>query len=470
MTAKKHNTVDHVIRSHLCTGCGACAGICRYNAITIQEDRRGILTPAVNSKLCIGCGFCLRVCPGLEFDFPAMSKQLFGGYPAHPEIGNFLSIHSGYAIKNEIRKQCQSGGIVSAVLIHALENRIIDGAVVSRWNREDPLNTEVFIARNKDEILSASGSKYSPVPTAQIIGTLKNMPGRFAFVGVSCQVHAIRNAQQLIPELTQKIAFIIGLFCQGTMSRKYLHYAIARAGVCAQYLERFDYRSKEWRGWPGDIRIVSKSGGIVNMPSSDRMCAKPYFAPWRCNLCIDKLNEFADFSVGDCRNPLQYGSKSLKEVNFKGHAGISDIIVRTKAGEGVIKMCLDAGVIELKDSSCQDLLVSAQPSRKKLEFTYFAVLARILHIGVPSFNIRYIPKNEILNKKLSQYSSIAVVILLHYWCIEIISGARVYVLAIKSIPIKILAWLNRVREKGLASNNCGPEELIAFRDDEDGIC
>ncbi|OHB58038.1 MAG: hypothetical protein A2Y07_00710 [Planctomycetes bacterium GWF2_50_10] len=470
MTAKTHNTIDHVVRSLLCTGCGACAGICRYNAITIRENCRGLLTPVINSKLCIGCGFCFRVCPGQGFDFPAVTKQLFGGYPAHPEIGNFLSIHSGYAVKNEIRKQCQSGGIVSAVLIHALENRIIDGAVVSRWNREDPLNTEVFIARNKDEILSASGSKYSPVPTAQIIGTLKNTPGRFAFVGVSCQVHAIRNAHQMMPELSQKIVFIIGLFCQGTMSHKYLHYALAKAGICAQDVQRFAYRAKEWRGWPGDIRIVGKSGNIEHMPSSDRMCAKPYFTPWRCNLCIDKLNEFADFSVGDCRNPLQYGSKSLKEVNFKGHPGISDIIVRTKAGEGVIKMCLDAGVIELKDSSWQDLLVSAQPSRKKLEFTYFAALARILHIGVPSFNIRYIPKNKILNKKLTRYSSITIVILFHYWLIEIISGTTMYVFAIKSIPIKILAWLNRVREKGLASKNCGPEELIVCRDDEDDIC
>jgi MinD superfamily P-loop ATPase len=44
-----------VINPELCTGCGECAAVCRFDALT------GI--PAVDSMACEGCGVCALVCP-----------------------------------------------------------------------------------------------------------------------------------------------------------------------------------------------------------------------------------------------------------------------------------------------------------------------------------------------------------------------------------------------------------------------
>jgi len=41
-----------------CTNCGACADVCRFNAITEQDGKYSI-----NIIDCEGCGYCARVCP-----------------------------------------------------------------------------------------------------------------------------------------------------------------------------------------------------------------------------------------------------------------------------------------------------------------------------------------------------------------------------------------------------------------------
>lgn len=46
------------VNEALCTGCGACAKACQYNAITILLDK-----PLVFEELCHSCGACVYVCP-----------------------------------------------------------------------------------------------------------------------------------------------------------------------------------------------------------------------------------------------------------------------------------------------------------------------------------------------------------------------------------------------------------------------
>ncbi len=45
-----------------------------------------------------------------------------------------------------------------------LESGMIDGALVVRMKENEPLEPEVFIAKSKQDILSAAQSKYCPVP------------------------------------------------------------------------------------------------------------------------------------------------------------------------------------------------------------------------------------------------------------------------------------------------------------------
>jgi ferredoxin len=59
-----------------CTGCGACAQICPFGAITLADGR-----PGIDSASCLGCGVCVSHCPR-----DALMLRLDAGKPAPLEI------------------------------------------------------------------------------------------------------------------------------------------------------------------------------------------------------------------------------------------------------------------------------------------------------------------------------------------------------------------------------------------------
>lgn len=59
-----------VIRPQDCTGCGACADLCRFDAIGGETRGDGAPVFRVDPVGCEGCGVCVRFCPVQAIDFP----------------------------------------------------------------------------------------------------------------------------------------------------------------------------------------------------------------------------------------------------------------------------------------------------------------------------------------------------------------------------------------------------------------
>ena len=66
------NSMKAVYITENCVGCGKCAFVCPYDAITLQPGG----TPVVDQALCVGCGACASACPhqaiqleGYEYDY-----------------------------------------------------------------------------------------------------------------------------------------------------------------------------------------------------------------------------------------------------------------------------------------------------------------------------------------------------------------------------------------------------------------
>lgn len=289
-------------------------------------------------------------------------------------IGKFKDTYVGYSKDKNIRAAGQSGGLVSALLIYALEKKMIDGAIVTRWSKKDPLLPETFIARSKEEILQAAKSKYCPVKMSEIFRKLKHIKGNFAFVGVPCQLKALKKLEKK-GRIQAKISFYFGLFCDRTLTFKFQDYILSVIHMDKKDVKEFTYRSKEWRGWPGDIQVKLKDGTVKNIPKEYRMKVKPLFTIKRCWNCSNKTNKLSDISFGDAWLP-EFRRDKL---------GTSLIVSRTKSGEMLLEKAKHDDVIELDkiDSS------KIKQELKKRSFIKY-VLAKIKSVY---FKLEYIKRN-----------------------------------------------------------------------------
>ncbi|MCK4454585.1 4Fe-4S binding protein, partial [Candidatus Parcubacteria bacterium] len=139
-----------VVKHDLCTGCGTCVSLCPNEAIELVIDKKkGIHIPEIDENRCNNCGICYKICPGHEVDFKTLNLEIFGKEPEDVLIGNYLNCYVGHATNYDIRYNSASGGLITQLLIFALEEGIIDGALVTRMKRDSPLEPEPFIARTK---------------------------------------------------------------------------------------------------------------------------------------------------------------------------------------------------------------------------------------------------------------------------------------------------------------------------------
>lgn len=353
---KKGKTIQRTVRTGLCTGCGSCAGTCPQSAIEMAiDEERGTYVPKVNLNKCNQCGICYRLCPGYSVDFRQLNMEMFGKAPEDALIGNYLNCYVGHSKDYGIRYNSSSGGLVTQLLIFALEKGIIDGALVTRMSDKDPLRPEPFIAKTREEIISASKSKYCPVPANVALKEILNSGGRFAVVGLPCHIHGLRKAMSMNRKLRESIHLTFGLMCSGNRSFLATEYVLQRLGTTKANVVKLDYRGD---GYLGSMRVKLKNGREKSVPyiEYDRWLRSFFYLP-RCTLCIDHTCEMADISFGDNCLP-EFQEESV---------GSSIIICRTKPAEELVAAALSSGSIELSDVECSRVVQSKREAllRKK---------------------------------------------------------------------------------------------------------
>ena len=112
-------------------------------------------------------------------------------------LGNYENLYVGHATDATVRSRGASGGIISAVLHHLLDEGKIDGALVLGMDEESPWQARVQIARSSAQIRAAAQSKYSLSPVNVALRELEHEDGDFAYVGLPCQVHSLRKLQAI---------------------------------------------------------------------------------------------------------------------------------------------------------------------------------------------------------------------------------------------------------------------------------
>lgn len=340
--------VAAVVCKGLCHGCGTCYAACPTAAISIKRnDSLGVYQPVVDKDTCNGCGLCVEVCPGHAVDFVELYEQVFEKQPEDVWLGVHLNRYLSRATDEEVRYNSSSGGLATALLIFALEEGIIDKAIVTKMSKDRPLEPEVIAAETREDIISAMGSKYCPVPVNIGLKSVLEENCKFAIVGLPCHLHGLRKFEAKNSKLRERVVLRIGLMCSNTVTFLGTEYFLKKKGIDVKNVEGISYRGK---GWIGYITVAVKDGVERLFPRRivDRRDQAIHSAAFhqafsdpRCLVCCDHTAEFSDISLGDPRLP---------EFQREERSGKSLVVTRNEAGETLFQKALAANVIRLDET------------------------------------------------------------------------------------------------------------------------
>lgn len=311
------NTVENTVNNDLCVSCGICKAVCPKNCISYQREK-GLWIPVIDREECIHCGKCYQVCPGKGFSY---TKILSQSKTSSFWFGEYLGVYTAWTLDAERRKNAVSGGVVTELIYNLLENGEYDSAFLVDTHQYQ--TGQVYTNRHAkgDPLENSQKSRYLPVSQEKAVAyILSHREEKVILVGTGCFVEGMLNIINF-HQLKRENYFIIGLFCDRTMSWNVVDYFSRHPSLKGEKLNKLFFRTKEAGGWPGGVQMETDSGRVIKLPNTERMKVKDYFYPERCMYCLDKLNMFADISVGD--NYTKEHSDTM---------GSSSVIVRTDMG------------------------------------------------------------------------------------------------------------------------------------------
>lgn len=324
-------SLSRIVDGGLCHRCGSCVGICPTE--TLGVDAEGF--PRVkNLSACTDCDLCWKVCPGDEFNFKEKFENQFKEKCdlTHTH-GYFTESFIGYSTDPYLRERSTSGGIVTGLLLHLIETGAIDGAVVIASDSEALWRGVPIIARTKEEIFEATKSKYAISPTNSVFSEILKTPGRYALVGLPCQIHGFVKAAELDARLRERVVLTVGLFCHAAVEHEAYEVIWKQLGEKTKDAVKFTSRIGKH---PGAPHIHKKDGSLYPLYFGDRKGYKPssmevinilyrLYSPPRCLTCFDASSEFADVAVGD-----PWMAPPSDDVDF--YKGWSFVLVRSERG------------------------------------------------------------------------------------------------------------------------------------------
>jgi len=292
------------------------------------------------------CSTCFRYCPRTYFPTEMFEKELFNGDANKSySIGHYQKLVAAKSNDEAVLKIAQNGGVVSSLLIHALDSGLIDGVLLT--DKDDNWFPKPIIARTPDEILSCVGSKYTISPTLitynEAIREFKLE--KLAFVGLPCQIQAVRKLQLSSPlsEVYGKFKLIIGLYCFSNYTYDLMQtFVQGELGIPLSTVEKFDVSN-------GDFYVYKKDGSIKQVPTGKTSKFK-----WSsCKFCKDFSAEIADISVGSA------GTLS-NDWN--------SVILRTDIGVKVFNEAINANKI-IASNKVDHLKIEKNAFKKKTKIT-----------------------------------------------------------------------------------------------------
>ncbi len=345
---------SEVVTSGLCTGCAACVVACPHDVLEYESDN-GVYKPwhldiDGGREDCThgikGCTMCTRACPRFRNWEGEIDTHRFARERTDEEvygIGDVLLARSNDA---SIVENGQDGGFVSSLLIYALENDVIDAALVSGLEGDGSTwRAQPRVARTRDEILETAKSRYTY--SANLLAypeAVESGAERIALVGMGCMASAPGAMQtRKAGKIARRLSLTIGLLCSKTFDDSIFEELFEK-----QYaIKRSDIKKMNIKGV---FQIWTHDGGFHEIPLKEAHA----YTREGCVHCPDFAAEHADISTGGIG---AFGDWTL-------------VIVRTELGRTLLSAMKEQNLIETRpgddDPGAVALLHKlAQVSRKR---------------------------------------------------------------------------------------------------------
>jgi coenzyme F420 hydrogenase subunit beta len=290
---------DEVITSGLCTGCAGCVIACPHDVIGYDHEQGGYKPFHLEDELgpddCVhgqkGCTSCTRACPRFRDWEPEADEHLFARARDDDEIaGIYSDILLTRASDDMVHRMGQDGGLVSAILIWALDEGYIDGALTSFLDgAAGDWKAKPGVAATKDEILASAGSRYTySANTLAIDEARERGLAKLALVGMSCQSSVPPVMwHRKVGKISKPFVFNLGLLCSKTFDDAIFEELFeTKYGLRKQDMIKMNIK--------GVFQIWMKDGAYheINLKECHAWTREG------CNYCPDFAAEHADISCG----------------------------------------------------------------------------------------------------------------------------------------------------------------------------
>ena len=332
-----------VLDAGLCTGCGACVGLCPYQVVyhdrTVQLHHCDLID-----------GKCRDFCPRSEIDLRSLRALLFDANDLTPEIGAVKGYYLARAADPELRNVAQHGGTVTALMELAMVKGMIDTAIVSSGRHGFDLDSANV--KNVADLRAKSGSKFLVTPTvAAFHRVAAESSGDIGVVATPCQALALAKIRAAASKdeagKTGKLKMVIGLYCGWTLSLPKFRELLFKSNIAPESLTGMDIPAG------GDALEIDTIGGTRLIPLAEvRPCIRE-----ACSYCFDSTAEYADISAGAAR----FGG-TREEMR-----GWNQVIVRTDLGRDLMEIAVKSGILEIREAPAEVLkdLKNAAAEKKK---------------------------------------------------------------------------------------------------------
>lgn len=284
----KLDSISKVISSGYCLGCGLCHVIDK--TVSIKEVA-GTLISSYDQK---GKGH-ISVCPAAGYDIFNMGKELHSAHKFAYELGWYNNLSLVQSLDQTLLKKASSGGAMTAIALYMLDKGYADGVICTKYSYHNSNSPRpvTYIARTKEELLLAQGSKYCPTSPLSILNKL-NPKEKYVLIGTPCQIAGWQRYKKVFsPSIS--IVLTLANFCGGYRDYRELDYFV-------HYVAGFDsvtYFQHRGDGVPGFMKIINEKGVEWKYPYPEYAQLSPIIKNKRCVYCVDATGELADISCGD---------------------------------------------------------------------------------------------------------------------------------------------------------------------------